>query len=169
MLDLLRREIITLQIKMSPQIKYKNQDEKKKAKRENSRRWRKNHPGLTTKRVKEWREKNPEKAKENRRNWAKNNPEKNKISHINNLTKRRKAVGSFTLGEWELVKKQYGNTCPACNKPEPIIKLTVDHIIPLSKGGSNWIENIQPLCGPCNTRKFTKIIHYKPGNNHITD
>lgn len=66
--------------------------------------------------------------------------------------------GSYTLGEWDLLKLQYGYTCPSCKKQEPVIKLTVDHIIPLSKGGSNNIENIQPLCGLCNSTKNAKLI-----------
>lgn len=76
------------------------------------------------------------------------------------IYRRKNANGNFTQGEWELLKKQYNYTCPCCHKSEPKIKLTADHIIPLSKGGSNYIENIQPLCGSCNCKKHTKIIKY---------
>lgn len=71
-----------------------------------------------------------------------------------------KELGSHTFGEWELLKKQYNLICPCCKKSEPKIKLTEDHIIPLSKGGSDLIENIQPLCKSCNCKKQTKIIKY---------
>ena len=80
--------------------------------------------------------------------------------------RRKKAAGSHTFGEWELLKKQYGYCCPACRKCEPEIKLTEDHIIPLSKGGSNYIENIQPLCRSCNSHKHTKIIKYELEKNN---
>lgn len=36
-------------------------------------------------------------------------------------------------------------------------ELTVDHIIPLSRGGVNSPDNLRTLCGPCNRRKGSRI------------
>jgi 5-methylcytosine-specific restriction endonuclease McrA len=40
-------------------------------------------------------------------------------------------------------------------------ELTVDHVIPLSVGGTNWLKNLQPLCSSCNSSKHTKHIDYR--------
>jgi 5-methylcytosine-specific restriction endonuclease McrA len=68
----------------------------------------------------------------------------------------KKTGGSFSLKEWNELKKKYGYKCPKCGKKEPNIKLTVDHIVPISKGGNSFITNIQPLCGICNCKKFNR-------------
>ena len=88
---------------------------------------------------------------------------KNKRNRLKQAT--CKELGTHTFREWELLKKQYNYTCPCCGLSEPFIgqkseNLTEDHIIPLSKCGSDLIENIQPLCLDCNIKKHTKIIKY---------
>ena len=67
----------------------------------------------------------------------------------------------YTLEQWSSLVAEYGRQCLCCLKSS--IKLTADHVIPLSRGGSDGIENIQPLCGRCNPSKGTRIIDYRPG------
>lgn len=67
------------------------------------------------------------------------------------------AEGSFSLYEWEELKLKHNNKCACCGKEK---SLTKDHIVPLSKGGTNYISNIQPLCRSCNSRKNNKDTNY---------
>ena len=44
----------------------------------------------------------------------------------------------------------YGRTCFACGTPLTTSTLSIDHIIPRSKGGDDRPTNLQAMCGPCN-------------------
>lgn len=77
--------------------------------------------------------------------------------------KKRAAFGTVTIKEWELIKKENGYTCASCGEREPNITLTQDHIVPLSRGGPNLSNNIQPLCMWCNAKKHTRTIYFKQG------
>lgn len=47
----------------------------------------------------------------------------------------------------------HGNCCVYCGATD---RLTVDHMIPLARGGTNWPANLVPACETCNGRKHTK-------------
>jgi len=87
-------------------------------------------------------------------------PYKNYYNRLR-VCRQKNVEGSFTLAEWEALKMKFRYMCLCCKKCEPEITLSVDHIVPISKGGSNFIENIQPLCRSCNSRKSVKVINYK--------
>jgi hypothetical protein len=64
----------------------------------------------------------------------------------------------FTEVEWRELCDRLGNRCVACGAEGPTVR---DHIVPISLGGDNSIDNIQPLCKPCNIRKHNKAISYR--------
>lgn len=64
------------------------------------------------------------------------------------------AVGTFTKEEWIEMCRKHDNRCVACNVQG---QMTVDHIVPLSRGGSNDVSNLQPLCKSCNSKKGIRI------------
>lgn len=86
------------------------------------------------------------------RRYVKNNPER--ISHLKarRYAREKDAEGSHTLEEWQNLKHKHDNKCVHCGETK---KLTKDHIVPLSKGGTDYINNIQPLCRNCNSKKWT--------------
>lgn len=87
----------------------------------------------------------------------------NKLMHNRNRRiKEKNIVGTHSLEDWIALKIKYGFTCLMCKLTEPEITLSEDHIIPLSKNGTNYITNIQPLCRGCNSRKYNKVLNLIP-------
>jgi len=97
--------------------------------------------------------------------WAESNLEKVRWAKANNSRKRRAArhasPGGFTAEEFRALCESYGNKCLACGDSEAALQ--ADHVVPLTRGGSDDISNIQPLCGTCNRKKFVSVIDYRSG------
>ena len=117
--------------------------------------WRRIHYQATAK----WQNRSAGKRKIRRIARNEENPEYQK--HLRRIAKfkRRGAAGTYTNLEWQAVLDDYGRCCLKCGSKDDI---TADHVLPISKGGSNMIDNIQPLCRVCNSVKFDKHIDYRP-------
>lgn len=93
-----------------------------------------------------------------KRLWQQQNKPLVKAMQHRRRSARVNAPGSFSAQEWERLCAQYGNVCLCCKEAKP---LHADHVVPLSRGGTNDIGNIQPLCKSCNSSKWARTIDYR--------
>lgn len=114
---------------------------------------------------KKYRDAHKQESKEYARKWRAKNPDRSRLNVHRRRIRLLNAIGTHTLKQWELLIELTGYICVCCKRPDSEIRLTIDHIIPLIKGGTDNIDNIQPLCGKCNSSKGTKIINYLNANN----
>lgn len=112
--------------------------------------------------TRKWREKNPKRHAENNLRWERKNRGKRAAAERRRYARKNENGGDHTASEFRRLCEYYDNRCLKCGQTG---KLTADHIVPVVRGGSNDISNIQPLCMRCNQSKGTKIRDYrkKPG------
>lgn len=124
--------------------------------------YRKRNRDRINERSRAYRARYPERVRARNQNYYKTNCTK-VVEYVRRRELRKaNAPGSHSLAEWEMLKKCFDYTCLRCGKREPEVTLTCDHVIPLAKGGSDNIDNIQPLCKPCNSAKNAYAIDYRP-------
>lgn len=102
---------------------------------------------------------NPEMAREKSKRWREANPEKAKafakVSKLNRRAAEANAEGSFTAAEFTAKLKAQKGCCYWC-ADRITGPVHADHVIPVSKGGNNYITNIVPACPTCNLSKGAK-------------
>jgi len=119
---------------------------------------------------KKWYQNNVDKAVENRKIWNNSNREKVRNYSIKSKNKRRanKLNNGFEPYTKEQVLQMYGTKCHICNieidlsAPRLTGKdgwqngLHIDHLVPISTGGADTLENVRPAHGLCNVKKGAK-------------
>jgi 5-methylcytosine-specific restriction endonuclease McrA len=130
-----------------------------------AREWIKRNAEKAREAMRRWRAAHPEERNADRRafyqrhraeelaksaQYHRDHPEVGRASWQNYRARKRAAAGSFTAAEWLALVEQYGGRCAYCGESTA---LEADHRVPLSRGGTNTIDNILPACRVCNARK----------------
>lgn len=85
--------------------------------------------------------------------WSREHPvEKAQHRHARRA-RARGALGKWTASEWRTLRPALGDRCTYCGSTTT---LTIDHRVPLVRGGSNTLDNLTLACRPCNSRKGTR-------------
>lgn len=124
--------------------------------------WQKQNPERLKVAMKKWRTRNPEKVRDySAKYWAENTevckakrkewmtPERNSYYLRLRRARVKGAKGSHTLTQLKARIAFYGHRCYLCGGSYD----TIDHVIPVSAGGTNWPANLRPACRSCNSRK----------------
>lgn len=122
--------------------------------------------------IKDWEARNPDKVLEYSRNWYQANIEKARAdslrtAHRRNAKKRNTRTEPYTEIQ---VLEMYGTDCNICSKPIDFTAprrssansnwqqgLHIDHLIPISKGGTDTLDNVRPTHALCNLKKADKL------------
>ena len=96
------------------------------------------------------------------RRWGSDLDKQNRHTRSERLSRARDK-GTHTAAEWEALIAVFDGRCVKCgaNGHRPV----KDHIIPIYQGGSDSIENLQPLCRTCNASKGPDTTDYRYENN----
>ena len=78
-----------------------------------------------------------------------------KIIHRTDIPRRSENLPNYRTHKHILYGEQEGN-CNGCHTHFPFKNMTIDHIIPQSKGGTDHKDNLQLLCNFCNSLKGMK-------------
>lgn len=137
--------------------------------RELARRSTAKHPDRTRQRKWEWEQRNKavilvrERARRRERGdelrayfraYVKAHLDKARTNCIRRRATQAGAEGHHTTAEWHALLASYHGLCVYCGGPAR----SRDHIVPLARGGSNWIENIVPACLSCNRDKHARPL-----------
>ncbi len=119
-----------------------------------------NNREVISEKYKQWAELNRVRLNEIWRSWYHNNLDHARKQSLANTHKRRyraRQNGNNTL-TWKQIETLFDRQpyCEYCKESE--VKLTLDHIMPISRGGQNCISNVTIACEHCNFSKGNKLL-----------
>lgn len=124
--------------------------------RAESQAWLEDHKDLLAARLRALRAADPEKYLNNQREYRRLHPEKHRAYNHNRRAMHAQVLATLTQLQWEQILELFGQTCAYCGSDKSI---TMDHIVPISRGGNHTEDNVIPACKSCNASKGAKVPH----------
>lgn len=140
-----------------------NSPDKVRAKRA---RYRINNLDKERRRCARWHQENKELVRESRARRNKANPDRNRADCHRRRARKRHAKGTHTCADIQAQYQRQKGHCYWCGKRLDKT-YNVDHVIPLSRGGSNWPSNLVIACRDCNNHKYNKLPHEWPESGRL--
>lgn len=103
--------------------------------------------------MRSWRSQNKEKTTQNLVDWR--NQNRKRLHEQLHRRRVRLQKGSIYVISKKDLKRLYSSKCVSCGSAE---RISLDHIIPISRGGRHSIGNLQPMCPSCNSSKRDKFM-----------
>lgn len=111
-----------------------------------AKRWAREHPGAVQARVDRWRKANPQRLREN------------SVRQFH--TRRMRMMGNGPverIDRWAIYERDEG-LCHLCTEPCAREEFTLDHVVPVSRGGTHTANNVKVAHRSCNGRKAAKLM-----------
>lgn len=134
---------------------YQNNREKKDRQ---SRDWAINNPQGKKAIEKRYREKHPVTCRQSNKKWLDNNPLKKREYTGRRRNRKANAEGKYTAADIQLLHRSQKGRCWYCQKVLDG-KYEIEHRVPISRGGTNWPNNLCLVCRKCNRSKSDKLPH----------
>lgn len=114
------------------------------------RKWWEGHKAEARAAAKRWRQEHPKAYLEAQKRWRTENADywRGRAEVI--------AKGDLTWNQWVEILAYFDHACAYCRRTD--LPLTMDHLVPISKGGPHTQSNVVPACKSCNSKKGAKSL-----------
>lgn len=113
--------------------------------------WHRANPARSAAARRRWYAANRDHVRDYRRDYRERNRQAIRVLNAGRRARLRNApVCDLTARDWHGIKAAYRHRCAYCHHRRP---LTIDHVVPLARGGSHTASNVVPACQSCNSRK----------------